>query len=63
MCSRSLTRTTPVSVSLKIADSLEINEVFDMFQQNGININEETLKKLFSIVDKQNRGALDMDGF
>ncbi len=34
-----------------------------MFQQNGIDINEETLKKLFSIVDKKNKGALDMDGF
>ena len=44
-------------------DSLEINEVYDMFQQNGININEDTLKKLFSIVDKRNTGALDLDNF
>ncbi|CDW71443.1 ef hand family protein [Stylonychia lemnae] len=45
------------------SNSLDVNEVHEMFQQNGINIGEETLKKLFSIVDKQNKGALDLDKF
>lgn len=50
-------------IIVKLLDSLEINEVYDMFQQNGININEETLKRLFSIVDKRNTGALDLENF
>eukprot|EP00347_Sterkiella_histriomuscorum_P020065 403339235 len=45
------------------SNSLDVNEVHEMFQQNGINIDEETLKKLFSIVDKQNKGSLDLDKF
>jgi hypothetical protein len=46
-----------------LIDSLEINEVYKMFMENGININEATLRKLFCIIDKTNKGALDLDGF
>ncbi len=34
-----------------------------MFQQNGIDITEDVLRQLFQIVDKENKGAMDLDDF
>lgn len=43
--------------------TLDVKEVYKMFNDNGIIIQEEPLFELFSIVDKDNSGSLDLDEF
>ena len=44
-------------------DSLETKEVFDMLQQNGIDISFKKLKELFKIIDTKNKGSLNLEEF
>ena len=43
--------------------TIEINELYTMFQQHGIDINKDELRLLFSFVDKNYRGSLNLEDF
>lgn len=43
--------------------SIEIGELYLMFQSNGIDIDKEELRKLFYMVDKSKTGSLDINEF
>ena len=53
--------TTPVTSLLP--DSLDVYELWDMFKKHNIDITTDQLRKLFTIVDDDNSGELDLIEF
>lgn len=45
------------------SDTLELNELLVMFEENGIFINPEIIKKLFKLADKKKTGMLTLEQF
>lgn len=43
--------------------TLEMNELFDMFKNNGIHINEQILREMFKYADVDGSGNLTVDEF
>jgi Ca2+-binding EF-hand superfamily protein len=43
--------------------SMEVDELYQMFSQNGINIQQEELLRIFNIVDEDGSGSLSLDEF
>ena len=50
-------------VSSSHPDSLDVMELYNMFMKYKINIDVESLRKLFMIVDEDGTGELDLDEF
>lgn len=42
---------------------MEINEMYQMFVQNGINIQQDELHAIFNIVDEDGSGSLSLQEF
>lgn len=43
--------------------TIDLNELYHMFRVNGIDISKDTLKCLFSIVDKDGSGGISLNEF